>query len=153
MKLWNFFSFVKKYKDPSVTKIEAPKLNFGQKAADVFTSWVGSWSFIIGIMIIIVAWAILNTLAMIYHWDPYPFILLNLALSCIAALQAPIILMSQNRTAEIDRVRAEYDYQVNIKAEKEIQDMQRDFEQVKSMIKELHEHHHNTIANKSKQTR
>ena len=137
MKLMHFFNFLKKYDDKNVTKMEAPNLSFGQKAADIFTSWVGSWSFIIGVIVVIVIWATLNTLAVVYQWDPYPFILLNLTLSCIAALQAPIILMSQNRTADIDRIRAEYDYQVNIKAENEIEDIQKDLEQIKCMIKDL----------------
>ena len=76
----------------------------------------------------------LNILMVINRWDPYPFILLNLILSCLAAIQAPIILMSQNRAAEIDRQRSEMDYYVNRRAEKEIKILQRDILQLKAMI-------------------
>jgi uncharacterized membrane protein len=75
---------------------------------------------------------------LIGKWDPYPFILLNLFLSCLAAFQAPIILMSQNRTTERDRKRAEYDYAVNRKAEREIEDIQKDLEDIKKMILKIY---------------
>ena len=77
----------------------------------------------------------MNTLVIIYKWDPYPFILLNLALSCLAAVQAPIILMSQNRTAERDRIKAERDYMINRKAEREIKLLQGDIDEMKKMIR------------------
>ena len=77
----------------------------------------------------------LNVMAWINHWDPYPFILLNLVLSCLAAMQAPVILMSQNRTTERDRARAEYDYQVNRKAEREIEQIQKTLEIIKRKMK------------------
>lgn len=104
------------------------KDTLGQKTADWMTKWAGSWFFIISFLIFLVFWTVLNG----YYWtnylsgepfDPFPFILLNLVLSCIAALQAPIILMSQNREAQRDRLRAEYDYQVNRKAEREIREV------------------------------
>lgn len=104
------------------------KDTFGQKTADWMTTWAGSWFFIISFLIFLVLWMLLNS----YYWsnylagepfDPFPFILLNLVLSCLAALQAPIILMSQNREAQRDRLRAEYDYQVNRKAEREIREV------------------------------
>lgn len=79
----------------------------------------------------------LNLYGYVQHWDPYPFILLNLTLSCLAALQAPIILMSQNRQAERDRVTAKYDYAVNRKAEREIQKMQKDLNSIKRMLTEI----------------
>ena len=100
----------------------------GQKTADWLTKWAGSWVFIMGFFIFLILWMALNT----YYWnnylsgeafDPFPFILLNLVLSCLAAIQAPIILMSQNRSNQRDRLRAEYDYQVNRKAEKEIREV------------------------------
>jgi len=94
-------------------------LSFGQKAADKLTKWAGSWSFIIGFLIVLFGWILFNAYAWIKAWDPYPFILLNLVLSCLAAIQAPIILMSQNRANERDRKRAEYDYAINRKAERE----------------------------------
>lgn len=97
----------------------------GQKAADKLTTWAGSWTFIISFLVFLVIWMIINVYAWIETWDPYPFILLNLVLSCLAALQAPVILMSQNRAAERDRQRAEYDYAVNRKAEREIQELKK----------------------------
>jgi len=138
MKFRRFFGYTKKYRNiKDVTKIETPKLTFSQKAADWITLFVGSWTFIIGLSIFMAIWMAVNGMAFVYHWDPYPFILLNFVLSCLAAMQAPIILMSQNRQSEIDRIKSEYDYQVNIKAEKEIQDMQKDLDQIKAMITDL----------------
>lgn len=96
---------------------------FGQKAADKLTQVAGSWGFIISFLIFLVLWMLVNVYAWINTWDPYPFILLNLVLSCLAAIQAPIILMSQNRESQKDRQRAEYDYAVNRKAEREIKEI------------------------------
>jgi len=113
------------------------KLTIGQKAADKLTIFAGSWTFIISFLVFITLWMALNITALLNNWDPYPFILLNLVLSCLAAIQAPIILMSQNRSAERDRLRALYDLEVNKKAEKEIEDMQADLEQIKKLIKKV----------------
>jgi uncharacterized membrane protein len=101
----------------------APKhpLTRGASIADWFAKTVGSWHFIIIQSIILGIWIILNGLAFIQHWDPYPFILLNLVLSFQAAYAAPIIMMSQNRQSEIDRRHAEHDYRINVKAELEIE--------------------------------
>jgi uncharacterized membrane protein len=99
------------------------KRTFGQKAADWVTKWAGSWYFIIGFFIFLFLWVGANILMWVKEWDPYPFILLNLVLSCLAAIQAPIILMSQNRQAQRDRLKAEFDYRINKKAEKEIQEI------------------------------
>jgi len=101
------------------------RLTIGQKAADFLTKWAGSWYFIIGFLIFLILWMAVNTAWVIFgkQWDAYPFILLNLVLSCLAAIQAPIILMSQNRAAQKDRLKAEYDYQVNKRAEKEIREI------------------------------
>ena len=110
----------------------------GQRAADKLTQYAGSWNFIISLLVFMGIWMALNTFAYFQHWDPYPFILLNFVLSCIAAIQAPIILMSQNREAERDRIRAKYDYMVNRKAEREIEDMQKDLEEIKELIRETH---------------
>lgn len=93
----------------------------GARVADWFARTVGSWRFIIIQSVILTIWIVLNLLAFFYHWDPYPFILLNLALSFQAAYAAPIIMMSQNRQSEIDRKHAEHDYRVNVKAELEIE--------------------------------
>ncbi len=134
-----FFSFLDKYKHENVeNKIEKPKLSLGQRSADAVTVFVGSWKFIIITCIVIFSWILVNIYFVFVRWDPYPFILLNLTLSTLATLHTPIILMSQNRQAEIDRVTAEYDYKVNIKAEKEIKDMQKDLDQIKVMIQDLH---------------
>jgi uncharacterized membrane protein len=113
------------------------KLALGQKAADAVTLWVGSWTFIILMVVVIVIWIGINVAAFALRWDPYPFILLNLVLSCVAALQAPVILMSQNRETERDRLRAKYDYQVDRKAEREIHDMQSELRAIKKMIESL----------------
>lgn len=91
---------------------------FGQRVADKVASFGGSWSFIILAVTAIGGWILLNTRGK--SFDPYPFILLNLILSCTAALQAPIIMMSQNRQAARDRTDAQHDYEVNLKAEMEI---------------------------------
>ena len=93
----------------------------GQRVADGVTSLVGSWKFIIGQSVILAVWIALNIAGYIGRWDPYPFILLNLVLSFQAAYTAPIIMMSQNRQAEIDRQHAANDYRVNVKAELEIE--------------------------------
>ena len=111
------------------------KLTFGQKSADFLAFWGGSWPFIGGLTAVLIAWMGLNTyFVVIGEWDPYPFILLNLFLSCLATFQAPVILMSQNRSTERDRKRAEYDYAVNRKAEREIEDIQKDLEEIKKLI-------------------
>jgi uncharacterized membrane protein len=94
------------------------ELNVGQRLADRIANFGGSWSFIIMFLVIILAWMSLNVVVLVRHrFDPYPFILLNLVLSCLAALQAPVIMMSQKRQEARDRGRAEHDYQVNLKAE------------------------------------
>ena len=111
------------------------RLTLGQKSADWITKWAGSWYFIIGLMLIMVLWMIMNIYMIKYKWDPYPFILLNFVLSTLAALQAPIILMSEKRHAERDRIQSKYDYQVNRKAEREIQSVQRDLKEIKLILK------------------
>ena len=99
-------------------------LTFGQKLADKLALGMGSWPFIVAQSIIILIWIILNIIGFIYHWDPYPFILLNLLFSVQAAYAAPIIMMSQNRQAERDRYQASDDYRTNIEAKKEIEELQ-----------------------------
>lgn len=96
-------------------------LTFGQKVADSVAAFGGSWIFIISFFLFILIWIAINIWAFANKpFDPYPFILLNLILSCLAAIQAPIIMMSQNRQEEKDRRRAEHDYKINLKAELEI---------------------------------
>jgi len=113
------------------------KLTTAQRSADVLTRVMGSWSFLAAFFVFLAVWIAVNIFAWASHWDPYPFILLNLALSCLSAVQAPIILMSQNRQTEHDRTMAEYDYSVNRKAEREIRDMQSDLEEIKTLIRDL----------------
>lgn len=113
------------------------RLSFGQRASDTLTKFCGSWYFIIFTLSIMAVWITVNISMWIFHWDPYPFILLNFVLSTISALQAPIILMSQNRAAERDRIAASYDFMVNMKAEQEIQDMQKDLEEIKKMLRKI----------------
>ena len=103
------------------TQRKAQESTFGDRVADWVAATMGSWNFIITQTILLVIWIILNVTAYVYNWDPYPFILLNLALSFQAAYAAPFIMMSQNRQAEIDRAAAQHDYQINAKAELDIE--------------------------------
>lgn len=123
------------YPPPSTSR---EHLTLGQRAADKITKFGGSWTFIIFFFIILLIWIIINSwLFLTKRFDPYPFILLNLLLSCLAAIQAPIILMSQNREAERDRIDARYDHAVNRRAEQEIQDMQEKLEQIQETLVEM----------------
>ena len=100
------------------------EITFGQKLADKVAEFGGSWGFIIFFMTFLVIWILLNVFWLSHHgFDPYPFILLNLILSCIAAIQAPVIMMSQNRQEEKDRERAKKDYKINLKSELEIREL------------------------------
>ncbi|QNH17884.1 hypothetical protein HEP74_03040 [Xanthomonas sp. SS] len=94
--------------------------SLGERIADRVAEVGGSWSFIIGFGLVLLAWIVLNSVVLSGGFDPYPYILLNLCLSCLAAIQAPVIMMSQNRQAAVDRLRAQNDYEVNIKSELEI---------------------------------
>jgi len=95
--------------------------NFGSRLADSVAKGMGSWKFIIIQSVLVILWMGLNLVGLIYHWDAYPFILLNLLFSTQAAYAAPIIMMSQNRQNERDRMHAEEDYQTNVDAKKEIE--------------------------------
>jgi uncharacterized membrane protein len=101
------------------------QLTPGQRVADAVAATMGSWRFIILQSLILTVWIVLNLIAWSRHWDPYPFILLNLALSFQAAYAAPFIMISQNRQAERDRLQAEDDYRTNFEAERRIEDLQR----------------------------
>jgi uncharacterized membrane protein len=109
----------------------AQELTVGQRIADKVAAIMGSWTFIIIQSVILAIWIVLNITAYIQQWDPYPFILLNLALSFQAAYAAPVIMMSQNRQQDIDRKSAEHDYQVNIKAELEIELLHQKIDQLR----------------------
>ncbi len=102
---------------------EKAKYTLGQRAADAIAKFAGSWAFIFSFTGGLVLWMVINTVLAARAFDPYPFILLNLVLSCIAAIQAPLIMMSQNRQEEKDRRRAENDYKVNLKTEIMIEDL------------------------------
>lgn len=102
---------------------EKAKYTLGQRAADAIAKFAGSWAFIFSFTGVLVLWMVINTVLAARAFDPYPFILLNLVLSCVAAIQAPLIMMSQNRQEEKDRRRAENDYKVNLKTEIMIEDL------------------------------
>nr|HET6904846.1 DUF1003 domain-containing protein [Ktedonobacteraceae bacterium] len=104
----------------NVNEVADEELTVGQKVADRVASTVGSWRFIIIQSCILLLWIVLNVVGWFYHWDPYPFILLNLALSFQAAYSAPFVMMSQNRQAEKDRLTAQNDFQTDCKGEEEI---------------------------------
>ena len=119
-------------------------LSFGQKLADKVANGMGSWTFIISQTIYVVVWMILNFVGWMYHWDIYPFILLNLLFSTQAAYAAPIIMMAQNRQNERDRIQAQKDYQTNTDAKMEIEELQQklnsiEVEKLNKIIKMLEE--------------
>lgn len=117
------------------------KTTFGQKAADAVAKFAGSWAFIFSFIAVMVIWMIVNIVLSTKAFDAYPFILLNLVLSCIAAVQAPLIMMSQNRQEAKDRKRAENDYKINLKNELIIDDLHKKIELIlenqKKFLKEL----------------
>ena len=111
---------------------ESKRPSFGARASDAVARFAGSWAFIFSFIAIMVIWMVVNVAADTRAFDAYPFILLNLVLSCIAAVQAPLIMMSQNRQEEKDRRRAENDYKVNLKTEIMIEDI---FDKVTEILK------------------
>lgn len=113
------------------------KLSFGQKAADAVARFAGSWAFIFSFIAVMVIWMILNIVLGKKAFDAYPFILLNLVLSCIAAVQAPLIMMSQNRQEAKDRKHAEDDYHVNLKNELVIDELYKKIETISENQKKL----------------
>lgn len=110
---------------------EKEKYTLGQRAADTIAKFAGSWAFIFSFVGVLVIWMVINIILASNAFDPYPFILLNLVLSCVAAIQAPLIMMSQNRQEEKDRHRAENDYKVNLKTEIMIEDL---YEKVNAIL-------------------
>jgi uncharacterized membrane protein len=133
----NLFSHKGLKDHPVITTSTKKKLTISQRASDGLSGFMGSWSFLLVFLVFIVLWMAFNVVAWIGKWDPYPFILLNLALSCLSALQAPIILMSQNRQTERDRVQAKYDYAVNRKTEREVEAMRKDLASIKRVLTEI----------------
>jgi CRP/FNR family cyclic AMP-dependent transcriptional regulator len=122
----------------NVNEIEEEQMTVGQRVADKVADTIGSWPFIITQTIILTVWIILNVTAWINHWDPYPFILLNLALSFQAAYSGPVIMMSQNRQSAKDRLAAEIDHDVNTKAELEINNLIRRIDELELGLEEKH---------------
>ena len=115
---------------------EKEKYTLGQRAADKIAKFAGSWAFIFSFTGVLILWMVVNAALAAKAFDPYPFILLNLVLSCVAAIQAPLIMMSQNRQEEKDRQRAENDYKVNLKTEIMIEDI---FDKVTAILKKQSE--------------
>ena len=113
------------------------KMTFGDKVADKLSEIAGSWTFIIGFSIFLLFWIILNGVILIKAIDPYPFILLNLLLSCLAALQAPIIMMSQNRQSKKDTIRNKNDYRTDLKSELILEQLYDQLEKVLHNQKEI----------------
>ena len=113
------------------TEAAENQLTIGQRIADTVAATMGSWRFIIIQSVLLLVWIMLNVTAYIQQWDPYPFILLNLALSFQAAYAAPFIMMSQNRQQDIDRKSAENDFKVNVKAELEIELLHQKIDQLR----------------------
>lgn len=121
-----------------IKDIDKP-LTFGEKVSDKIAEFGGSWSFIISFFIFLTIWIILNLVFFIHPFDPYPFILLNLCLSCLASIQAPVILMSQNRQESRDRIRDEKEYIINQKAEMEIMQLHRKIDDIYFKIDRINE--------------
>jgi uncharacterized membrane protein len=120
----------------NVNEVFEDELTFGQRIADKVASFGGSWTFIITFGVILLTWVVLNSIVLARArsggaFDPYPYILLNLFLSMLAALQAPVIMMSQNRQAAKDRLDAQHDYEINLKAELEIQALHEKMDQLR----------------------
>jgi uncharacterized membrane protein len=137
------FNFPKpfKHKHPPIKNVHAvfeTQLTLGQRAADKVAAVAGSWTFIIIQSTLLVAWVALNVTAVVRHWDPYPFILMNLVLSLQAAYTAPVIMMSQNRQAVRDRIEAHNDYEINLKAELEVQTILEHLEAQNAALIEIH---------------
>lgn len=129
-----------------VDKQEDKSLTIGEKLADKLSEVAGSWTFIIGFSAFIIIWIVINVIVLQKAADPYPFVLLNLMLSCLASLQAPIIMMSQNRQAKKDSIRNQNDYQIDLKSElilerlhEEIQESLRNERQIIRMLTEMQE--------------
>lgn len=121
-----------------VNKILEEQTTLSQRMADRFARLVGSWKFIIIQTIVLGVWIVLNLVAYVNHWDPYPFILMNLVLSMQAAYSAPILMMSQNRQAERDRIEAHNDFLINQKAEVEIRTILEHLEAQNEALKIIH---------------
>lgn len=136
----------------NINKILDRNISLGERIADQVARIGGSWSFIIGFLVFLIAWMVINTVVLLDRsFDPYPFILLNLCLSCVAALQAPIIMMSQNRQAKKDRLEAEEDFQTNTRSEVQIQEIMAKLDlfmdlYIRDNFSNKEEHYHTIIS-------
>lgn len=129
------------YKPFNWHKAHRAQLSFGEKAADKMRNGMGSWIFVLLFIAFLAGWAALNTIHGLHHWDKYPFILLNLFLSMLAALQGAILLIAAKRADAISAAMAQHDYETNVRAEKEVQELialnQQQLEQINKLIKLL----------------
>lgn len=116
----------------NVNVVHDEGLSFGDRLADKMANFGGSWIFLISFAAVILGWVVLNSLMLAKAFDPYPYILLNLFLSMLASIQAPVIMMSQNRYAAKDRLQASHDYEVNLKAEIEIMALHEKLDEIRS---------------------
>ena len=121
----------------NTNEVATTGVTLGARAADRVAALVGSWWFIGTQSLFLMVWAALNVAAWVAHWDPYPFILLNLFLSMQAAYTAPMIMMSQNRVAARDRLRAQNDYEINLKAEEEVRVVLEHLEAQSAVLRQL----------------
>ena len=124
------------YKTSNAPPYRLKARTFGQKAANTLTSWVGSWTYLIILFVFLLIWIIINTSLFLAEksFDPYPFILLNLVIAAIAAIEIPIILMSQNRQEQRHLKREEYDYALDKKSEKEIQEIKNQLNRIEKKL-------------------
>jgi uncharacterized membrane protein len=120
----------------AVDALREEHLTFGERAADRLAAVAGSWTFIFAFLGVLVLWIALNTFAWIDRWDAYPFILLNLLLSILAAVQAPVIIMSQNRDQARDRLHSESDYRSSVKAEILLEHLTTEVEEIKLLLEQ-----------------
>lgn len=120
-----------------VDKMDEENMTIGDRIADKLTAIAGSWNFIIGFSLFLIAWIVINGVILTKALDPFPFILLNLLLSCIAALQAPVIMMSQNRQAKKDSLRNKNDYKTDLKTELIIEELHDKIDEILRRQKEL----------------
>lgn len=124
---------IRSSRSKNINKLQEEQLTFGNKVADKLADFAGSWKFIISFLVIIIIWISINSWVLLFSpYDPYPFILLNLILSCIAALQAPIIMMSQKRQETKDRLRSEHDFEVDVKTETLVEHLVKELREIKA---------------------
>jgi uncharacterized membrane protein len=126
----------------NVNQVMEERQTVGQWVADWFAVWMGSWTFIIVQTVLFVIWMVVNVILVETNgqWDPYPFILLNLVLAFLSCYAAPIIMMSQNRQSDKDRIKAELDYQVNVKAHHEVMQLHRKLDQLATLVETMQVH-------------